>query len=152
LPAVAASQSDVWQSGNLVSDMLHELVIYQKHYDLMLYAFPIINRFPKNQRFVLGQQIQCSMVEIAKLIVQANAERNKSRTLWQIDMELEKLRLLTRLAKDLSIMQVKQYGLQRVTGYKRLFYADQRISDTKLSEAAYTQMKADIAFPVTVEF
>jgi len=41
--------------------MLHELVIYQKIYDLMLYAFPIINRFPKSQRFVLGQQIQNTM-------------------------------------------------------------------------------------------
>jgi len=42
--------------------MLHELIIYQKHYDLMLYAFPVISRFPKNQRFVLGQQIQNCMV------------------------------------------------------------------------------------------
>ena len=102
--------------------MLHELTIYQKHYDLMLYAFPIINRFPKNQRFVLGQQIQNCMVDIAKLVVQANAERNKGKTLWQIDVELEKLRLLIRLAKDLNILSVKQYGLmgERISEVGRL--------------------------------
>ena len=102
--------------------MLHELVIYQKHYDLMLYTFPIINRFPKNQRFVLGQQMQNCMVDIAKLIVQANAERNKGKTLWQIDVELEKLRLLIRLAKDLNILPMKQYGLmsERISEVGRL--------------------------------
>jgi len=72
--------------------MLHDLIIYQKLYDLMLYAMPIINRFPKSQRFVLGQQIQNSMIGIATMIVQANAEKDKRRTLWQIDVELEKLR------------------------------------------------------------
>ena len=25
---------------------MKELVLYQKHYDLMLYALPIVNRFP----------------------------------------------------------------------------------------------------------
>ena len=102
--------------------MLHDLIIYQKLYDLMLYAVPIINRFPKSQRFVLGQQIQNSMIGIATMIVQANAEKDKRRTLWQIDVELEKLRLLIRLAKDLNILPVKQYGLmsQRVSELGRL--------------------------------
>ena len=63
----------------------HELTIYQKHYDLMLYAFPIINKFPKAQRFVLAQQIQNTLVDIARLIVQANKQRNKLPTLYQID-------------------------------------------------------------------
>ena len=48
-----------------MSDM-RELIIYQKHYDLTLYAFPIINRFPKSQRFVLGQQLENQMLEIGK--------------------------------------------------------------------------------------
>jgi len=30
--------------------MLHELVIYQKHYDLILYAIPWLNKYPKSQR------------------------------------------------------------------------------------------------------
>ena len=51
-----------------------ELVIYQKFYDLLLYSFPIIGRFPKNQRFVLGQQLENQMLEIGKMIVHANKE------------------------------------------------------------------------------
>lgn len=37
---------------------MEDLKIYQKCYDLLLYVFPIVNGFPKAQRFVLGQQIQ----------------------------------------------------------------------------------------------
>ena len=90
---------------------MEQLKIYQRHYDLILYATPVINRFPKSQRFVLGQQIQNCMVDIAKLIVEANKTRNRLPKLYQIDVELEKLRMLIRLAKDLRFLSVKQYGL-----------------------------------------
>ena len=46
---------------------MNQLIIYQKLYDMMVYSFPIISRFPKDQRFVLGQQIQNEMLEIGKM-------------------------------------------------------------------------------------
>ena len=87
-----------------------ELSIYQKYYDLMLYSLPIIGRFPKDQRFILGQQIENQMIEIAKMIVHANKLRQKKGKLYEIDIELEKLRFLIRLSKDLRIMTVSKYG------------------------------------------
>ena len=41
---------------------------------------------------------------------------------------------------------------ERIAGYKALFFADRRIQDTKLSEAAADQMRADVPFPTTVSF
>jgi four helix bundle protein len=87
-----------------------ELIIYQKHYDLMVYSFPIIGRFPQNQRFVLGQQIENSMLTIGMMIVHANKLRQKREKLYEIDIELEKLRFLIRLAKDLKMMSISKYG------------------------------------------
>ncbi|MDI6813430.1 MAG: diversity-generating retroelement protein Avd [Desulfitobacteriaceae bacterium] len=89
--------------------MTEDLIIYQKVYDLILYAFPILNRFPKNQRFVLAQQIQNSMLEIQKKIVEANKLRNRRRLQFEIDIELDKLKLLIRLSKDLKLIDVKKY-------------------------------------------
>ena len=83
----------------------NELIIYQKVYDLILYSFPILNRFPKSQKFVIAQQIENSMINIGRLIVQANGEYNKSLALKQADVELETLKLLIRLAKDLKFFQ-----------------------------------------------
>jgi len=102
--------------------MLRELIIYQKHYDLTLYAFPIINKYPRDMRFTLGQQTHDCLLDIAKLIVKANRERNKMKSLWEIDGKIEELRLLTRLAKDMRMLSVKQYGLihERVNEIGRL--------------------------------
>ena len=90
---------------------MEELTIYQKQYDLILYAFPIINRFPKTQKFVLGQQIQNYLFDTAGLIVQANKQRgNRLSILAQMDIKIEQFRLLIRLAKDLRLLSVPQYG------------------------------------------
>jgi len=91
--------------------MLKDLIIYQKHYDLILYAFPIIAQYPRNARFTLGQETQNCMIDIARLIVRANAERDRRRRrelLWTIDRGLQELRMLTRLAKDLHMLSVKK--------------------------------------------
>jgi len=92
---------------------MDNLILYQKFYDLILYAFPIINRFPQNQRFVLGQQIQNSMLDISKMIVQANkfGAKNRLQILYGIDVELEKLKLLIRLANGLGFISHSRYGI-----------------------------------------
>ncbi len=92
-----------------MSDM-KSLIIYQKHYDLMRYSFPIISRFPKNQRYVLGQQIENMMLDIGKMIVHANKLKQKRGKLFEIDIELEKLRMLIRLATDLKMISVARFG------------------------------------------
>ena len=88
-----------------------QLEIYQRHYDLILYMYPIIRRMPKSERHVLGQQIRHSLLDISKMIVEANKSRSKLPTLYRIDVELEKLRLLVRLAKDLEFISVRRYGI-----------------------------------------
>jgi hypothetical protein len=85
--------------------MLDDLIIFQKTYDLILWLFPIINRFPKKQRFVLGQQIENELIEIIKDIILANNERNKTEILKRISVRLDTLRVLVRLAKDLINIQ-----------------------------------------------
>ncbi len=52
--------------------MLEDLIVFQKLYDLILWIYPIINKFPQKQRFVLGQQIQNKLLEILKNIIEGN--------------------------------------------------------------------------------
>lgn len=91
--------------------MFQNLPIFQKTYDLILWLYPPVNKFPKSQRFVLGQQIHNTSLEILKNIIQANAEKNKTIYLKQASVDLDKLRILIRLSKDLKFISVKQYGL-----------------------------------------
>jgi len=91
--------------------MKAKLEIYQRHYDLILYMYPIVKRMPKSERHTLSQHIRNSLIDIAKLIVEANKRKNKLSTLYQIDVELEKLRMLVRLAKDMKFISVRRYGI-----------------------------------------
>lgn len=83
--------------------MIENLIIYQKMYDLLIYAFPILNRFPKNQRFVLAQQIQNTLLDTIQLITKANLERDKRKALREADIQLSMAKLLVRIAHDLII-------------------------------------------------
>ena len=91
--------------------MLDDLIIYQKTYDFMLWLHPVVNKFPKGQRFVLGQRIELKTLDIIHSMIVANDMRDKFLILQQASIELDELRLLIRLSKDLHFVNVKQYGI-----------------------------------------
>jgi len=76
---------------------------------MILWLYPTVNKFPKSQRFVLGQQIENTILQILKGIIQVNVEINKKPYLKQISVELDKLRILIRLSKDLKFISIRQY-------------------------------------------
>jgi len=88
---------------------MENLVIYQRVYDLMLYLFPIIDRFPKYEKFVLCTQVKNCIIDIARHIIKANKSRNKRALLYNIDVFIEELRLLIRLSHDRKYLAHKSY-------------------------------------------
>jgi len=89
--------------------MLKDLKILEKHYELILWMFPLIIKFPQKQRFVLGQQMENSLLGILENIIQSNHEQDKKNILKQTSVELDKFRYLYRLAKDLKFISIRQY-------------------------------------------
>lgn len=89
--------------------VLGDLIIYQKTYDFMLYLFPIVDRFPKYEKFVLCSQIKNGVLDIARGIVRANKSRHKKSLLFDLDVKLEELRLLVRFSHDRKYLTTKSY-------------------------------------------
>jgi len=89
--------------------MLNDLILFQKFYNFILWIYPTVNKFPKAQRFVLGQQISNTVLDILKNIIQGNSERYKLPYQKQVSVDLDKLRILVRLSKDLKFVSIKQY-------------------------------------------
>ena len=89
--------------------MVNNLAIFEKTYELILWLYPTVNKFPKSQRFVLGQCIENAVLEILEEIIAANQSRSKLFHLKKTSVELDKLRILMRLAKDLHFISVRQY-------------------------------------------
>lgn len=90
--------------------MFQNLAIFEKTYELILWLYPTVNKFPKTQRFVLGQHIENTILKILEGIVEANQERNKFIYLRKISVKLDKLRILIRLSKDLKFISIRQYS------------------------------------------
>lgn len=89
---------------------MEKLVIFKKTYELIVWCHPVLLKFPKSQKFTLAQQISNSLIDFLKLLIQANYCRNKAPYLSQASIELDKLRFIVRLAKDLKFISIKKYG------------------------------------------
>ena len=93
--------------------MYNDLVIFQKIYDFMLYMYPIVNTFPKSQRFVLAQHIENITLDTLEKIIKINSgeDKEKRELFKEIDINIDKLKILFRLAKDLKFISIKRYGI-----------------------------------------
>jgi len=69
----------------------------------------LVNKFPKAEKFVLGQRIENTSLNVLEGIIIANQETNKEEALKKTAVELEKLRIFIRLAKDLKFISIGQY-------------------------------------------
>jgi four helix bundle protein len=86
-----------------------EPVVVARMYDLVKRLVERINGFPRSQRFVLGDRLETSGLDVLSLLVEAAYTRDKRDLLQRANLELQKLRYLTRLAKDLRLLSGSQY-------------------------------------------
>ena len=70
--------------------------VISKLYDLILWLMGQVPKFPRSHRFVLGDRIQTLVLDVLDLLKRAS-------------LELEKLRYLIRLSRDLNFLSVRRY-------------------------------------------
>lgn len=92
--------------------MLEKFLIYTKTVDFITWLFPTVNKFPKSQRFVLGQQVETAVLKFLEGVIRANLEKDKverQKFLIQLDVELQILRSLLRVAYVLKFLSHRQF-------------------------------------------
>ncbi len=90
---------------------MQDLKIYQKYYDMLQYLYIALRQFPKSEKFTLAAQIKNAAIKGFRLIIHANKSKNKLTKLFELDIELEILKNLIRLSKDLGFMPCKKYEI-----------------------------------------
>ncbi|MCA9464196.1 MAG: diversity-generating retroelement protein Avd [Nitrospira sp.] len=85
-----------------------------KAYDLLLWVMNHVSKFPRSHRFVLGERIETKMLAILELLIEAAFSRHKSQCLHNANRQLQVIRLLLRVGKDLGFTSLRQYEF--VTG------------------------------------
>lgn len=85
------------------------LLILGKIEDMMLYAYPVLNAYPKYERFVLAADIKRCMDQAMERTIEANKKYYKKTTLQELDVEIDKIRKYIRLSYRLKYIDFKKY-------------------------------------------
>jgi mRNA-degrading endonuclease RelE of RelBE toxin-antitoxin system len=80
-----------------------------KTYNLTLWYIKKLNSLPKNHRYTLGEKIQNTLLNLLLILSDTIYSREKKPLLQKANKEIEKLRLLTRLLKDLAILSTDNF-------------------------------------------
>jgi 23S rRNA-intervening sequence protein len=78
------------------------LPIYKASYDLCLYLEQIVRNFSRYHKYTVGTDLRDGARRVLRLIVRANARRDKPPVLLEVREEVEELKVLLRLCHDVK--------------------------------------------------
>ena len=87
-----------------------ELSIIQKTYDLIRWFVPILNRLPKNHKFILGDRMINGLYDLLEGLIKAKYARKKLNKLEYLNSQLAILRYQTRLLLDFELISEQRYS------------------------------------------
>lgn len=70
---------------------------------------PVLEQFPRSQRFLLGDRLQSLALDLMELLVEAQYRKAPRAELQRANLLLEKQRLLWRVAYNLRLADVRRY-------------------------------------------
>lgn len=85
------------------------LPVYKTSYDLLCKIFQLAKNFSKEYKYTLGEKLKNEIIELIILIFKANSHYEKKPYLEQARWNIEVVRLLLRLIKDLHQVNVATF-------------------------------------------
>ncbi len=83
---------------------MQDLPIIQKTYDLILWYIPILNRLPRDHKFMLGDRIVASLYDLLEGFVLSRFAEKKLARLQALNGRLDVLRYQTRLLMNFDLI------------------------------------------------
>ena len=93
--------------------MSEKETIVTKMYDLVKYLMIVVNRFPRDYKFTLGDRIAQLLLDLLEWYVEAYYTTDlsiKLNLLMRNNLKLERLRFLIRLAHDFKLFSNQRFG------------------------------------------
>ncbi len=81
----------------------------EAHYRFILWLAPTVARFPRTVKFVLGDRMQNTAVDVLEALLEATYTRRRDAHLSRANLGIEKLRFFFRLALDLRCLDARRY-------------------------------------------
>lgn len=83
-------------------------------YDFLIYLIPVLSKYPRDQKFMMGDRVQKLTHDILDDFVTAyytSAGPDKLARLRQANLKLELLRYAIRASHDLKLLSHEKYGV-----------------------------------------
>lgn len=84
-------------------------IALEKTYQFLLWLIPAVEKFPRTQKFLLGERMQTLALDVQESLIEATYSKSPAAHLLACNLRLEKLRFLFRLAMDLRYLDLKRY-------------------------------------------
>ena len=81
----------------------------EAHQQFILWLVPALEKFPRSQKFLLGDRIQTTALDVLEALIEATYTRDRRAHLLRANLGLEKLRVFIRLATDLKLLDLRRY-------------------------------------------
>ena len=78
-------------------------------YQFLLWLLPTVEKLPRGHKFVLGDRIQTTALDVLDALLAATYTRSRDRQLADANLGLERLRVLMRLSHDMRLIDSKRY-------------------------------------------
>jgi len=102
-------------------------------YRFQLWLIPTVDKFPRAQRFLLGDRIQATALDLIERLIEATYSKARMGHLTQANLAVEKLRMLFRLAAELRYLDLRRYEYaarhleeigRMIGGWRKMHHAD----------------------------
>jgi hypothetical protein len=88
---------------------MDDLPIIQKTYDLIKWYVPILNRLPRDHKFLLGNRIITELYDLLDILIIARYAKQKLDHLESLNSKLDILRYQTRLLLEFNLIKTERY-------------------------------------------
>ncbi len=78
-------------------------------YRFNLWLIPTLEKFPRSQKFLLGDRIEAHALDVLERLIEATFTRERQSALRAANLGLEKLRFLIRMSMDLRHLDMRRY-------------------------------------------
>jgi len=87
----------------------NELPVYKATYDLLLAIFQFTKEFSKEYKYTVGESLKKETIELLTLIYRANTRHQKADVLQMAREQIEVIRLLIRVMKDMKQISLEKF-------------------------------------------
>jgi len=81
----------------------------EAHFQFLMWLIPAVEKFPRTQKFLLGDRLQTTALDVLECLIEATYTRDRKGHLARANLGIEKLRFFFRLAVELHYLDRRRY-------------------------------------------